>query len=69
MSVVIGTSQSREVVGYEFRTGWFGKQILQVGYKAQDYDTNTGKEDGDSYIIWRDASPRQAWGYLNQRRI
>lgn len=45
--------------GYRFRTGWFGKQILQVCDTCQTWDTNTGGNDGPPFEQWRDATEHE----------
>lgn len=67
MSCVIGTSQSSDIAGYKFRQGWRGTQVLQVGFYAQDWDMNTGHEDGQPYTLWRDATAWQAAEF--ERRV
>ena len=56
---VIGTIVTG-VVGFRFRQNFFGRQILQIGETCQNWDTNTGYEDGQTYTRWRDATREEA---------
>ena len=59
MNIVTGTSTLQKV-GYRFRSGLFGKQILQIGTLCQDWDTNSGMDEGPSYVSWKDADRYEA---------
>ena len=63
MSRVIGT-QVIEKKGYRFKSGMFGKQILQVGSLCQDWDTNSGQNDGPQYVSWNNADRYEAEEFL-----
>lgn len=60
MAEVIGTLAVTNKLGHRFRANIFGKQILQVGTLVQDWDTNTGRDDGPEYVNWRDANRYEA---------
>ena len=48
---------------YRFRSGYgfaTNKQILQVGLQYQDWDTNTGQDEGPVYVSWKDATRQEA---------
>ena len=63
MSLVLGTN-TLEKVGYRFINGLFGTQVLQVGFKRQDWDTNSGLNEGPPYTEWRDADRYEAEAFL-----
>lgn len=43
-----------------FRTGMFGKQILQVETKCRSYDFEGGGSFSPEFIHWRDAKSYEA---------
>jgi hypothetical protein len=67
MGVVKATIINKQDPKYRFRVGWFSRQVLQVGYYAQDWDTNTGLNIGPEYIDWQDANKYEAETFLYGR--
>ena len=61
MAPVIGTIfLSGTEPKYRFRSNFFNKQILQIGYECKDWDTNTGHDEGPIYTSWSDATRQEA---------
>ena len=45
--------------GHRFKSGWFGKQILQVSDICQSWNTITGLNVGPEFVSWRNASKKE----------
>ena len=60
MDQVIGIIVVETNTGYRFKTGWFGKQILQVSDICQSWDTNMGCNVGPEFLSWRNATKKEA---------
>ena len=60
MNQVIGIYVVKTNTGFRFKTGWFGKQILQVSDICQSWDTNIGCDVGPEFVSWRNASKEEA---------
>ncbi len=67
MAPVIARRTVETKVGYRTRTSLFGKQILQVATKLQDWDTNSGRDDGKSYIVWLDTDEHESAEFFKTR--
>lgn len=70
MAPVIGTRTVKSAKKrYRFTRSFFGKQYLQVGVTVQDWDTNSGRDEGPEYVIWHNADQLDVIRFFNLYNI
>jgi len=57
---IISTAIITRIHSFRFKSSLFGKQVLQVGSLVRDWDASTGKDMGEPYVKWKNATKNQA---------
>lgn len=60
MGQVLAPLPVNEKTYYKFDRNFWGTLILWVGRKVQNFDTNTGYNDGEPHYVWRKATLEEA---------
>jgi len=67
MPQVLATFIKKRGCQFKFKTSLWGSQILLAADLHQDWDTNTGRNDGPEYIFWRRATREEAEELIHEK--